>query len=289
MVIRKRIAVLASAGAIGMAALAGCGAVSHSAGSAPAKATNLKSGSIAFLMPDEITERWDEEDKPVFLAEVHRICPKCTVDAENAKGNADTQLAQVQSAISNGVKVIVLAPTDISAAPHMASLAHAAGVKFVAYASTVDSPDVNYLVTTSVPKIGAIQAQDLIDGLKAKGVTHGGIIMVNGDPNDDFGRRYKAGAMSVFDKYKSSYPIVATYMTPQWDGTTAQSEMQGAISKVGKNGFVGVYAANDDLAAGAITAMKDAGINPSSRPTTGQDGELAALQRVVAGTRVRHH
>lgn len=272
-----------AAGAVGIAGLTGCGAAVHS-GATSAKGSNLKSGSIAFLMPDEITERWDQEDKPVFLAEVHKICPQCTVDTENAKGSADTQLAQVQSAIANGVKVIVLAPTDISAAAHMASLAHAAGVKFIAYASTIDSPSVTYLVTTSVPKIGAIQAQDLIDGLKAKGVTHGGIVMLNGDPNDDFGRRYKSGAMSVFDKYTSSYPIVATYMTPQWDPSTAETEMNEAIAKVGKDGFVGVYAANDDLAGGAIAAMKNAGIDPSSRPTTGQDGELAALQRVIAGT-----
>jgi D-xylose transport system substrate-binding protein len=44
---------------------------------------------------------------------------------------------------------------------------------------------------------------------------------------------------------------------------------------------VGVYAANDGTAGGAIAAMKSAGIDPSTRPTTGQDAELAAIQRIL--------
>ena len=59
--------------------------------------------------------------------------------------------------------------------------------------------------------------------------------------------------------------------------------MDQAISKLGKNGFVGVYAANDGTAGGAIAALKAAGINPSTIPVTGQDAELAAIQRILAG------
>jgi D-xylose transport system substrate-binding protein len=44
-----------------------------------------------------------------------------------------------------------------------------------------------------------------------------------------------------------------------------------------------VYSANDGMAGGAIAAMKSAGINPADRPTTGQDAEVAGLQRILAG------
>jgi D-xylose transport system substrate-binding protein len=59
--------------------------------------------------------------------------------------------------------------------------------------------------------------------------------------------------------------------------------MDQAISALGKNGFVGVYAANDGTGGGAIAAMKSAGIDPSTRPVTGQDAELAGIQRIIAG------
>jgi D-xylose transport system substrate-binding protein len=59
--------------------------------------------------------------------------------------------------------------------------------------------------------------------------------------------------------------------------------MEQAITALGKDGFVGVYAANDGTAGGAIAAMKSAGIDPAERPITGQDAELAAIQRILIG------
>ena len=59
--------------------------------------------------------------------------------------------------------------------------------------------------------------------------------------------------------------------------------MDQAITNLGKDGFVGVLAANDGTGGGAIAAMKTAGIDPKTRPTTGQDAELAGIQRILLG------
>src|SRR5437763_11627213 len=59
--------------------------------------------------------------------------------------------------------------------------------------------------------------------------------------------------------------------------------MQQAITALGNNGFVGTYAANDGTAGGAIAAMTSAGIQPAAKPTTGQDAELTAVQRILSG------
>jgi D-xylose transport system substrate-binding protein len=105
--------------------------------------------------------------------------------------------------------------------------------------------------------------------------------MINGSPTDNNARLFKKGAHSVFDG--SSVRIGKEYDTPDWSPDKAQQQMEQAISALGKDGFVGVYAANDGTAGGAIAAMKGAGIDPSERPTTGQDAELAALQRILRG------
>lgn len=259
--------------------LTGCSA--KNSGSNAGASPSHNQGRIAFMMPDLVTPRWDAEDRPVFTDEAMKACPKCKVTYYNAKGDANTQLSQVQAAIANGVDAIVLAPTDKTAAVNMVNLAHAAGVKVISYATNIDNPKVDYIVTTDVPKIGAQQAQSLIDGLKAKGITSGNLIEINGDPSDDFGFRYKGGAHSVLDK--SGFKIAAEYDAAKWDGTNAQRSMDQAITKVGKNGFVGVYAANDDLAGGVIASMKNAAIDPHTRPVTGQDGSQAGLQRVITG------
>jgi D-xylose transport system substrate-binding protein len=269
---------LASVAVIAAVGLAGCVAKSNTAASS--KSDHGK-GRIAFMMPDLVTARWDQQDKPVFEAEVKKACPDCTVTNYNAKGSPETQLAQVQSAITNGVDAVVLAPIDKNAAVNMVNQLHDAGVKVISYQTTIDSPNVDYGVTTDISKIGALQAQSLVDGLKAKGITSGPLIVQNGDPSDAFGPKYKAGAHSVLDK--SGFTIAAEYDTKSWDGTTAQAQMDQAITKVGKNGFVGVYAANDQLAGGVIAAMKNAAIDPTTRLTTGQDGAVAGLQRIIAG------
>jgi D-xylose transport system substrate-binding protein len=238
-------------------------------------------GRVAFMMPDLITPRWDAQDRHVFEKQAAESCPDCEVTYYNAKGDAGTQLSQVQAAIANGVDVMVLAPADKTAAVNMVNLAHEAGVKVISYATTIDSPNIDYLVSTDVEAIGAQIAQALVDGLKDKGITSGNLVMVNGDPSDDFGFRYKAGAHSVLDD--SDFTIAAEYDAEKWDGTNAQRQMDQAITTVGKDNFVGVWAANDDVAGGVIAAMKNAGIDPTTRPVTGQDGSAAGLQRVIAG------
>ncbi len=59
--------------------------------------------------------------------------------------------------------------------------------------------------------------------------------------------------------------------------------MDQAITAVGADGFKGVYAMNDGTAGGAIAAMKAGGLDPKTIPVTGQDAELEAIQRIIAG------
>jgi D-xylose transport system substrate-binding protein len=106
--------------------------------------------------------------------------------------------------------------------------------------------------------------------------------MLNGDPADNNAHLFKQGATSVFNA--NNVKIAKSYDTPGYSGTEANNEAQQAITALGSNGFAGIYGANDDIAGGGITAMKSAGINPSTRPTTGQDATVAGIQRVVAGS-----
>ena len=65
--------------------------------------------------------------------------------------------------------------------------------------------------------------------------------------------------------------------------TKPKTEMDQAITALGKTGFKGVYAMNDGTAGGVIAAMQAAGVDPKTIPTTGQDAELEAVQRILAG------
>jgi len=105
-------------------------------------------------------------------------------------------------------------------------------------------------------------------------------VMINGSPTDNNATLFKQGAHSVLDT--SGLKIGKEYDTPDWSPDKAQQEMEQAITALGKAKIDGVYAANDGTAGGAIAAMKSAGLKPIP-PTTGQDAELAATQRIIAG------
>ena len=126
-----------------------------------------------------------------------------------------------------------------------------------------------------------LQGDALTKALKDGGDSSGSIVMINGAPTDNNAKLFKQGAHSVLDS--SGYKVAKEYDTPDWSPDKAQTQMEQAITALGKSGFVGVYAANDGTAGGAIAAMKGAGIDVSKIPTTGQDAELAAIQRILAG------
>jgi D-xylose transport system substrate-binding protein len=102
--------------------------------------------------------------------------------------------------------------------------------------------------------------------------------MMNGSITDPNAAQFKKGAHEVLD---GKVNVGKEYDTKDWKPENANSNMEAAISALGKKKIIGVYSANDGMAGGIITALKAAGI---SVPVTGQDAELAGVQRIVAGT-----
>jgi len=171
----------------------------------------------------------------------------------------------------------VLDPVDGAAAATIVKQANAKGVPVISYDRLLLNSKPDYYVEFNSPSVGKIQGKALADKLGNKGT----IVMINGAPTDNNAKLFKQGAHSVLDG--SGIKIAKEYDTPDWSPDKAQSEMEQAITAVGKGNFQGVYAANDGTAGGAIAAMKSAGIDPKTIPTTGQDAELAAIQRILAG------
>ena len=109
----------------------------------------------------------------------------------------------------------------------------------------------------------------------------GRIVMVNGSPTDPNAAEFKAGAHEVLD---GQIEIGQEYDTPDWSPEEATTQMEGAITALGADEIVGVLAANDGMASGVIAALQSAGVATEDLPpVTGQDAELAGIQRIVAG------
>jgi D-xylose transport system substrate-binding protein len=260
-------------------ALAGC---SSGGGTNSSSTTGATSGGIkiALLLPETKTARYETQDKPLFEAKVKELVPDAEILYSNANQDATEQQSQADAALTNGANVLVLDPVDSASAASIVSKAAAAKVPVISYDRLILNAPVDFYVSFDNEKVGVLQGQSLLDKLTKDGNAGKTIVMINGSPTDNNATLFKKGAHSVLD---GKVKIGAEFDTPDWSPDKAQTEMDQAITKLGKNGFVGVYAANDGTAGGAIAAMKGAGIDPTTRPSTGQDAELAGIQRILLG------
>lgn len=258
--------------------LAGCANGSDNGGGDNSGSTS--NAKIGLLLPDSVTARYESADKPYFEAKVKDLCADCSVLYANADGDAAKQQQQAESMLTQGVKVLVLDPFDGEAAAAIVQSAKAKNIPVISYDRLINSADLNYYISFDNEKVGELQGTALVEKLKADGVAPGsGILMVNGSPTDNNASQFKAGAHKIIDA--SGYKVLAEFDTPGWDPTKAQDWVASQITQFGSE-IKGIYAANDGTAGGAIASLKAAGVTPLP-PVTGQDAELAGIQRILAG------
>jgi D-xylose transport system substrate-binding protein len=278
---KARAAAALAASALALTAAA-CGSNDNKSSSSGGSSSGGGNGAkIALLLPENKTARYEAQDKPGFVNKVKQLCPKCEVIYSNAAQDPAKQQQQAEAAITQGAKVLVLDAVDVQSAAGIVAKAKQQKIPVVSYGRLVSNADLDYYVSIDPYKVGQQQAQVLLDKLKQQGKSAPRIIMINGSPTDSNSAPYKKGAKDTFDK--AGAKVVKTYDTPDWSPDKAQSEMEQAITAVGKSGFDAVYVANDGMASGAIAAMKSANIDPAKVPVTGQDAEVTGVQRILAG------
>lgn len=235
-----------------------------------------ESMSIALLLPETQTTRYEAFDKPLFEAKVAELCGECEVLYYNADQDETAQAQQVDTAISEGASVIVLDPVNGAGAGGMVTAAQNEGIPVIAYDRFIAEAD--YYMSFDNETVGKMQGEALVE---AMGDT-GSILMLNGAPSDPNAAQFKAGAHSVIDS--SGLTILEEYDNPDWSPENAQQFVTDQLSAYDPSEINGVYAANDGQAGGVVAALTGGGIAVDDLPPiTGQDAELAAVQRIVAG------
>jgi D-xylose transport system substrate-binding protein len=245
----------------------------------PAPTSPQSSGGkkIALLLPESKTARYESQDRPLFEAKMRQICSDCQVIYSNANQDATQQQSQAEAALTNGANVLVLDAVDGAAAAGIADRAKSQNVPVIAYDRLITgTQNVDYYISFDNERVGVLQGNSLLQALQGK--TNPSVVMINGSPTDNNATLFKRGAHSVLD---GKVQVAREYDTPDWSPDQAQNEMTQALTALGGK-VDGVYAANDGTAGGAIAAMKAGGVSPWP-PVTGQDAELAAIQRILTG------
>ncbi|MET9696542.1 substrate-binding domain-containing protein [Streptomyces sp. NPDC006529] len=273
----RRTAVAVAAGAMAVS-LAACGSAKESGSKSDTNTVKGNAIKVGLLLPENQTARYEKFDKPLIEKQVAELTGgKGEVVYANAKQDATTQNSQVDTMITNKVNVLIIDAVDSKAIAGSVKRAKDAGIPVVAYDRLAEGP-IDAYTSFDNEEVGKVQGKALLEALGDK-AKDGQIVMMNGSVTDPNAKLFKQGAHSVLD---GKVNVAKEYDTVEWKPENANTNMAAALSAVGKDKIVGVYSANDGMAGGIITALKAAGLS-TLPPVTGQDAELAGVQRIVAG------
>ncbi|MGQ0564626.1 MAG: substrate-binding domain-containing protein [Gemmobacter sp.] len=209
-----------------------------------------------------------------------------SVQIEDAQNDVAKQLDQINNFIASGVDAIIVNPVDTSATQAMTDAAAAAGVPLV-YVNrqpiNLDTlPDNQAFVASNEVDSGTLETIALCDNWAAEGKTEVNVYVMQGELSNQAAVQRTADIYDVIEAGKCKVKVnVIDQQTANWSRDQAQNLMTNWLST--GTAFDGVIANNDEMAIGAIQAMKAAGIDMASVQVGGVDATQDALAAMQAG------
>lgn len=259
--------------------LSGCASGGSSTGSSPA-ATPKRA---CVILPDSASSpRWENGDRPALTAAF--TAAGFTADIQNAQGDTNKYATIADQLLTKGCGVMILVDYN-GAAVAVTQKAQKQGIPVIAYDRPIttgskDAPSMlaDYYVSFDNEKVGALEGQSIVDGLKAAGkdAATAKVVYMGGDPTDGNAKLFHDGAVKVMS---AAGIKPAAEPTGVWDGDKSATNFEQALTSLGGK-VDAVWVANDTNAAGVITVLDK---NKLKVPVSGQDASTAGLQNVLLG------
>ena len=221
-------------------------------------------------------ERW-QHDRDLFVARCQELGAEVLVQAANSQDAL--QNSQAENLLTQGVNVLVVVPHNGKSAATMVESAHKSGVPVIAYDRLINDCDLDLYVSFDNVRVGELQADYIV-----KKAPKGNYVLIGGAPTDNNAKLFRQGQMNVLQPLiaKGDIKVVADQWATDWLPVEALKIMENALTK-NNNKVDAVVVSNDGTAGGAIQALAEQKL-AGKIPVSGQDADLAACQRIVAGT-----
>ncbi|MFJ9850418.1 multiple monosaccharide ABC transporter substrate-binding protein [Streptomyces sp. NPDC101150] len=300
----RRAALAATVAGLLALSLASCG--QEALGGSRYKPGKGKGVTVGLAMPTKSSERWIADGEN--MAKQFRKAGYQT-DLQYGDDKVENQVAQIESMITKGDGLLVVAAIDGSALSDVLEQAHEAGIPVISYDRLImGTKSVDYYASFDNERVGRLQAQYIVDKLhlgkpgkprKPGKPEEGGrshtIELFAGSPDDNNTKYFWNGAMKVLRPYfdsgrlvvRSGQTSMAKAATLRWSGESAQKRMDDIITKsYGQERLDAVLSPYDGISIGVISALQSAGYGTESQPlpvVTGQDAELASVKSIIRG------
>ena len=237
---------------------------------------DAKNPKIGFSIDDLRVERWTR-DRDFFIAAAEKQGAKVFV--QSADASEQRQISQIENLISRGVDVLVIVPFNATVLNNTIKEAKKAGIKVLSYDRLILNADIDAYISFDNEKVGEMQAEGVVK-LQPKGNYY----LLGGAPTDNNAKMLREGQMKVLKPYidKGDIKVVGQQWVKDWSASEALSIVENALT-ANNNKIDAIVASNDGTAGGAIQALAAQKL-AGKVPVSGQDADLAAVKRVIAGT-----
>ena len=229
---------------------------------------------IGFTFDSFIIERW-ERDRDVFVSRAHELGAE--VNVQNANGDVDTQISQIEYFIDKNVDAIVIVAVDCNALSNVIAKAHRAGIRVISYDRLISDANSDLYISFDNTEVGSLMAGSIISQIGKSG----NILMINGPLTD-------TNVPAVIDGFKSQLirtgiTIEDTYYCNGWRPEYAFDFMNRYLADHEGENLDAIMCGNDSIAGQTIKALSEHQL-AGQVVVTGQDADLDACQRIVEGT-----
>ncbi len=200
-----------------------------------------------------------------------------TLIVADANGSVERQAADIEGLIAKGAQVLIVVGHDTSAVVPAVQAALDEGIPVIAYERQIKHAEVTYVGFDPV-LVGRAQATALLEV-----APEGNYVLIKGGQQDQYAHGTLQGQMEVLQSAIDSgnVTIVAEDWTTDWKPEVAQSNMENIITALGGTKIDAVLSSNDGMAGGVAAALEGAGL--IGLPLSGQDGDIAAVNRIARG------
>ncbi|MBY0149049.1 D-xylose ABC transporter substrate-binding protein [Neobacillus niacini] len=231
---------------------------------------------IGLSVSDLTLERW-QHDRDFFVAKAEELGAEVVV--QSANGDEAKQLSQVQNMLSQDIDALVIIAINSDALSTVVDQAKAEGIPVLAYDRLINGTDIDAYVSFDNVRVGEMQAEYLVEQ-----VPSGKYFLMGGSPTDNNAKMFREGQMNIIQPLVDSgdIEVAGDQWAKNWDANEALKIMENTLT-ANKNDIDAVVASNDSTAGGAIQALDAQGL-AGKVVISGQDADLAAVQRIAEGT-----
>src|ERR1044071_2616691 len=244
---------------------------------APATRADKKTGAVRIgLSMDTLKEERWQRDRDLFVARAKELGAEVLV--QSANGDDAVQTKQADNLLTQGIDALVVIPHNGEVAASIVQNAKAKGVPVVSYDRLIRSSEPDLYISFDNEKVGELQARYLFER-----APKGNYILVGGAPTDNNAQLLRRGQMKVLQNAITSgdIKVLTDQFAKDWLASEALRITEDALTKSANDVVAGV-ASNDSTPGGAISALEVKNL-AGKVLVSGQDADLAALQRIVAG------